>query len=41
VKAAPSVAELLAAELGWDHAETARQVADYNKLVAQEQADAG
>jgi len=41
VKAAPSVAELLAAELGWDDAETARQVADYNKLVAQEQADAG
>ena len=38
--AAPTVAELLAAELGWDDDETARQVADYRALVAAEEADA-
>jgi glycerol-3-phosphate dehydrogenase len=32
---APIVAELLARELGWDAAETERQIADYYRLVAQ------
>jgi glycerol-3-phosphate dehydrogenase len=38
--AAPSVAALLAPELGWDAAETARQVERYRALVAREVADA-
>jgi glycerol-3-phosphate dehydrogenase len=38
--AAPSVAELIAPELGWDDAETKRQVEDYAELVSQEQIDA-
>ena len=38
--AAESVVELLAAELGWDDAERARQLADYRALVATEEADA-
>ena len=38
--AAPDVARLLAAELGWDGAERERQLGDYRGLVAQEQADA-
>jgi glycerol-3-phosphate dehydrogenase len=38
--AAPSVAVLLAGELGWDATERARQLAEYTALVAQEQADA-
>ncbi len=38
--AAPAVAELLASELGWDGAETARQLAAYQELVATEEADA-
>ena len=33
VEAAPAVAELLAAELGWDDAETERQIDDYSELV--------
>ncbi len=39
--AAPAVADLLAAELGWDAAETAAQVDAYRDLVATEEADAG
>jgi glycerol-3-phosphate dehydrogenase len=38
--AAPEVAALLAAELGWDATERDRQLADYHDLVAREQADA-
>ena len=38
--AAPAVAELIAAELGWDADATARQVAAYRALVATEEADA-
>ena len=38
--AAESVAELLAAELGWNDDERARQIADYRALVATEEADA-
>jgi glycerol-3-phosphate dehydrogenase len=38
--AAPGVARLLAAELGWDEAEVDRQLGEYRRLVAQEQADA-
>ena len=38
--AAPAVAELIAPELGWDDAETKRQVEDYAELVSQEQIDA-
>jgi glycerol-3-phosphate dehydrogenase len=37
---APSVAELIAGELGWDGATTMRQVAEYRDLVAAEEADA-
>jgi glycerol-3-phosphate dehydrogenase len=37
--AAPDVARLLAAELGWDGAELDRQLGEYRRLVAQEQAD--
>ncbi len=40
LEAAPAVAALLAAELGWDDVETKRQVDAYSELVAQEQADA-
>jgi glycerol-3-phosphate dehydrogenase len=38
--AAPAVADLLAAELGWSPAETAAQLAAYEALVAAEEADA-
>jgi glycerol-3-phosphate dehydrogenase len=38
--AAPDVAALLAPELGWDDAETARQLGGYAELVAAEEADA-
>ncbi len=38
--AAPDVAALLASELGWDDAETARQLGAYAELVATEEADA-
>ena len=38
--AAPDVAALLAVELGWDEAETARQLAAYADLVATEEAAA-
>jgi glycerol-3-phosphate dehydrogenase len=38
--AAPHVADLLAAELGWDAAERDHQLNDYRELVAREQADA-
>jgi glycerol-3-phosphate dehydrogenase len=38
--AAPDVARLLAAELGWDGAELDRQLSKYRRLVAQEDADA-
>jgi len=38
--AAADVAALLAPELGWDDAEKERQVADYDRLVAAEVADA-
>ena len=37
LEAAPAVAELLAAELGWDAAETSRQVAAYCELVETEE----
>ena len=37
LEAAPAVAELLAAELGWDAAETSRQVAAYRELVETEE----
>ncbi len=37
--AAPDVAHLLAAELGWDVAEGERQLADYRELVARELAE--
>ena len=40
LEAAPAVAALLAAELGWDDVETKRQIDAYSELVAQEQADA-
>jgi glycerol-3-phosphate dehydrogenase len=40
VDAAPDVASLLAAELGWDAAERDRQLAEYLELAAQEQAAA-
>lgn len=40
VAAADDVAALLAVELGWDDAETTRQVDAYQRLVAQETADA-
>jgi glycerol-3-phosphate dehydrogenase len=40
VAAAPSVADLLAGELGWDAAETAAQVDAYRALVERERADA-
>ncbi len=36
VEAAPAIAELLAAELGWDDAETSRQLADYRRLAEAE-----
>ena len=35
---APAVADLMAERLGWDEAETARQVADYERQVALTQA---
>ena len=38
--AAPAVAELLATELGWDAAETSRQVEEYLRLAEAEVADA-
>jgi glycerol-3-phosphate dehydrogenase len=38
--AAPDVARLLATELAWDATELDRQLGDYRRLVAQEQADA-
>ena len=38
--AATDVAALLAGELGWDAAETERQVAAYRAIVAAEEADA-
>ena len=37
--AASGIADLLAAELGWDDTERRRQVADYHELVAKEEAD--
>ena len=37
--AAPDVAALLADELGWDDAETARQLGAYGELVAAEEAE--
>jgi glycerol-3-phosphate dehydrogenase len=40
LEAAPEVAALLAGELGWDDAETARQLGAYGELVAAEEADA-
>ena len=40
VKAAPSIAELVGTELGWDDAERQRQLDEYLALVDQEQADA-
>lgn len=40
VAAAPAVAALLAAELGWDEATTAAQVAEYEQLAARERAEA-
>ena len=40
VDAAPDVASLLAAELGWDAAERDRQLAEYLELAAKEQAAA-
>jgi glycerol-3-phosphate dehydrogenase len=36
VAAAPGVANLLGAELGWDESEQARQVADFYRLVEAE-----
>jgi glycerol-3-phosphate dehydrogenase len=36
--AAPAVAGLMARELGWDAAETARQVAEYRELVGRSEA---
>ncbi|MBV8160610.1 MAG: glycerol-3-phosphate dehydrogenase/oxidase [Acidimicrobiia bacterium] len=39
--AAEEVARLIAAELGWDDAETSRQVSDFRTLVASERAAAG
>ena len=39
--AAPAVADLMGAELGWDAAETAAQVDRYRGLVAAEEADTG
>jgi glycerol-3-phosphate dehydrogenase len=39
-EAAPAVAELLAAELGWDAAETERQLDRYRSLCAAEDAAA-
>ena len=36
VAAAPAVAQLLAGELGWDEAETSRQVDEYGRLVERE-----
>ena len=40
LEAAPAVAAMIAPELGWDDAETKRQVEEYAEIVAQEQADA-
>jgi glycerol-3-phosphate dehydrogenase len=41
VAAAPAVARLLAAELGWDNAERDRQVRAYSDNVSRERAAAG
>ena len=40
LQAAPAIAALLADELGWDDAETSRQVAAYRELVDREEKDA-
>ncbi len=40
VEAAPAIAELLAAELGWDDAETSRQIDGYRRLAEAESNDA-
>ncbi len=41
VKAAPAVARVMAAELGWDEAEQGRQVEQYRQIVAAQKLEAG